>query len=794
MRTTQFTCQKEGRREAVLAANKVNGIDFLEVASPDQRTLNVIFLFPVGNAGLRNNNISITGGVRIRSIEVDSVSASGNLLTVQVKEAGDFSMYTLRLVTSPTVPTPPNGFDPQLSEVDFSFKLGCPSPFDCATPDTCQPERLPEPEIDYLAKDFASFRRLMLDRLSIVMPDWHERRAGDLQMTLVELLAYVGDQLSYFQDAVATEAYLGTARQRISVRRHARLLNYFLHDGCNARTWVHIEVAPGSPIDGRTLPTHTPLFTRLASDVVTIPTLDVPRALASSPIVFETMHDVALFSANNVLAFYTWNDAECCLPRGATRASLRPQGSNPFPALVPGDLLLFEEVASPDSGKQADADPTHRHVVRLSRVNNTTDPLDSLPVLDVEWFAADALPFALCLSARVSGSGGTPEVVQTSVARGNMVLADHGLSVRGEALVPPVVPERGNYRPQLASPGVTFQVPYAHAAAQRGGAASDFVQDPHAALPVVSLDEGGQRWDARRDLLESDRFAPDFVVETERDGSAHLRFGDGILGGRPAEGSVFVADYRIGNGVAGNVGAETLRHIVVDAQGVTRVRNPLPASGGTQPESLEQARQFAPHAFRVQQRAVTERDYAEVAQRHPEVQKAAAHFRWTGSWYTVFVTIDRKGGFDVERDTAFKNDIKTFIEQFRLAGYDLEVNGPTFVPLDIVLQVCVNPGYFKADVFQQLLVAFSDDQAGFFHADNFTFGEPVFLSQIYQRAMNVDGVASAQATRFQRFGRAPDQELARGFIQMAPLEVARLANDPNRPEDGRMQFSLVGGL
>ena len=36
----------------------------------------------------------------------------------------------------------------------------------------------------------------------------------DVGVMLVDLLAYVGDQLSYYQDAVATEAYLGTARQR----------------------------------------------------------------------------------------------------------------------------------------------------------------------------------------------------------------------------------------------------------------------------------------------------------------------------------------------------------------------------------------------------------------------------------------------------------------------------------------------------------------------------------------------------------------------------------------------------
>ena len=77
-------------------------------------------------------------------------------------------------------------------------------------------QKLVEPAIDYMAKDYASFRKLMLDRLSLIMPDWKERNPADVGIMLVELLAYVGDHLSYYQDAAATEVYLGTARRRIS--------------------------------------------------------------------------------------------------------------------------------------------------------------------------------------------------------------------------------------------------------------------------------------------------------------------------------------------------------------------------------------------------------------------------------------------------------------------------------------------------------------------------------------------------------------------------------------------------
>jgi hypothetical protein len=72
------------------------------------------------------------------------------------------------------------------------------------------------------------------------------------------------------------------------------------------------------------------------------------------------------------------------------------------------------------------------------------------------------------------------------------------------------------------------------------------------------------------------------------------------------------------------------------------VWNPLPAVGGVDPEAMEQVRQFAPQAFRVQERAVTPADYVEVTQRR--IQRAAT-LRWTGSWYTGCVTVDQQAAW-----------------------------------------------------------------------------------------------------------------------------------------------------
>src|SRR5439155_20854162 len=140
---------------------------------------------------------------------------------------------------------------------------------------------------------------------------------------------------------------------------------------------------------------------------------------------------------------------------------------------------------------------------------------------------------------------------------------------------------------------------------------------------------------------------------------------------------------------------------------------------------------------------VTESDYATLAQAFQDVKQARATRRWTGSWYTVFLTVERALGRAV--DDGFKTQLEAYLERYRLAGEDLEVEGPIFVPLAIQLVVCVKAGYFRDVVETALLTAFSsttlpDGTRGFFHPDNFTFGQPVYLSRLVSTAMQVDRV------------------------------------------------------
>jgi predicted phage baseplate assembly protein len=972
----------DDRRRAEVRRQRWNGLDYLEV-SDDQLRLTVYFL---GHApdDLTIENVRISGGRRIRDIRVVDLRVCpqrdpelDNCIVVTVDRPGDFSTYTLSLVELPDDAP----FDPRYRSLDFTFKAGCPTALDCA-PVPCAPEPPKEPEISYLAKDYASFRRLILDRLSVVMPGWTDRHVPDLGVTLVELLAYTGDYLSYQQDAVATEAYLGTARQRISIRRHARLVDYAMHEGCNARAWVHVHASADVAGEHAIAPADLSFLT--GWDGMPVPAGrvltwdDLSQVPAGRYEVFEPLVDdpsarLSFWTAHNEIPLYTWGDAECCLPRGATSATLvdgpatppedprqgprggyeqrprggkgrkqeqSPRGRRPevrprakyedddravadrdaddrehadrqatdrswspdqverpragrgddrldrelvderdwdydqveddrgqeerdprrprdqaliereyddgYGAVVPGeeeeeeeeeegtrvlhlrvgDVLILEEIIGPGTGDPDDADPARRHAVRLTRVEPVVDALYGQPLLEVEWSAEDALPFPLCLSV-IGPSPKCAAVTNVSVARGNVVLADHGRRRAPEALgcVPvetvettceregrpsDVIRHPGRFRPVLAEGPLTFSQPL-----PPGAPATRLVaQDPRQALPAIRLssradtkcgkEPGGppRGWTARPHLLASGRRDDHYVVEMDDRARAHLRFGDGEVGRLPEAGLWFQAGYRVGNGPAGNVGANAIILAVTHpdnaVSGATLTpRNPLPARGGTDPEALADVRLFAPYAFRqVLERAITPADYAQIAGQHPGVQRAAATLRWNGSWYEARVAVDPLGRADA--DDALLQSTEDYLYRYRRIGHDLDVRAADYVPLDLALQVCVKPSFQRGHVQAALLERFGTGHQrggapGWFNPDQLTFGTGVSLSRLVAAAQAIPGVESVAVTRLERLQLGPNGEVEQGHLPIGPLEIARLDSDPSFPENGRIRLDLRGG-
>ena len=223
----------------------------------------------------------------------------------------------------------------------------------------------------------------------------------------------------------------------------------------------------------------------------------------------------------------------------------------------------------------------------------------------------------------------------------------------------------------------------------------------------------------------------------------------------------------------------------------------MPAAGGVDPESAAQICRRAPQAFMTQERAITMPDYVNVVEQNSQIEDAAAVARWTGSWYTVFITAEPNGNAPLAKSVL--RSLYKKVNSYRLAGEDIYIRPPQYVSLLIELAVCVAPGYFQLDVEKAVLQALGsgtlpNGQPAYFAAQNFELGQSVYLSPIYRAARAVAGVQTVTATTFEPQGQNTKIYLQQGYIPMGAFQVARLDNDPSLPANGRLKICMQGGL
>jgi predicted phage baseplate assembly protein len=331
-------------------------------------------------------------------------------------------------------------------------------------------------------------------------------------------------------------------------------------------------------------------------------------------------------------------------------------------------------------------------------------------------------------------------------------------------------------------------------------------------LPVIQVTTpapDGETWTPRRDLLGSGSSASLFVAEVDDDGGTTLRFGGGA-GQTPGAGTSPSVLYRVGNGSAGNLGADTTFATLIPSSDTTwnvtgmilGARNPLAALGGTDPETVTSVQINAPGGTRVQMRAVTELDHAAVLLQNPAVKQALAVRRFNGSFYTVVVSAQPAGALPADPTlreaflASFVASMRAYVEPYRLAGWDIQIVGPSYVALDVMLTLQVAPNAFRSSVLASLQQVLGTGTLppglpAFFCPDRFGFGETIYFSQVVAVAMQVAGVqwvdVSAGATRFQRATNpVPYDPILNNAIAMRGAELPVLGSP--------VVFNLQGGL
>ncbi len=97
--------------------------------------------------------------------------------------------------------------------------------------------------VDYMARDYDSLLKAMRDLIPDKLPEWKGYDSeADFGNVLLQLFAHMGDILSYYQDRIANESFLGTAQTRQSIIHHLRLIGYRLSTAVPASTTLTLTV------------------------------------------------------------------------------------------------------------------------------------------------------------------------------------------------------------------------------------------------------------------------------------------------------------------------------------------------------------------------------------------------------------------------------------------------------------------------------------------------------------------------------------------------------------------------
>jgi hypothetical protein len=299
---------------------------------------------------------------------------------------------------------------------------------------------------------------------------------------------------------------------------------------------------------------------------------------------------------------------------------------------------------------------------------------------------------------------------------------------------------------------------------------------PSGAADTLEVRVNDVLWHEARRLSELGPLDQGYLVFTDEQGVATVQFGDGRQGARPPTGTANIrAVYRTGIGKAGNVKTRQISQLGDRPAGVKDVINPLPAAGGADRETPDQARRNTPVGLVALERLVSVSDYEDFARSFAGIAKAkAARLPGAGS-FRVHVTVAGLGDIPLE-----DGDLLTNLEKaLRLYGDPtlpvvLETRRLRLIVMEAFIRIA--PDYLWEKVEQ----AVRDRLLELLGFERRELAQDVFASPVLAAIQEVKGVRSA---RFTALGLIPERDDNDNPFtpNMITQEVAKIKN--TKPPD-----------
>ncbi len=229
-----------------------------------------------------------------------------------------------------------------------------------------------------------------------------------------------------------------------------------------------------------------------------------------------------------------------------------------------------------------------------------------------------------------------------------------------------------------------------------------------------------------------------YIVRQDDESETIITFGDGERGQRvPTGKDNIVASYRFGAGEA-SPPAEIINQIAKPAKGLRSVKNPLPAYGGSDAESADQMREYAPKSILTLGRAVSMQDMEAVGLAVPGVRKVQSEWRWDGEMQQPVAKIWFIG------DAQLKSTISKRLRSVTDPSTPIQVVQAIAVEAHLDMDVGIDKRYKEENVLAEIFELFLGDKNGLLLPEQLNIGKPLFRSFIFGAVLSVEGVTNVQ--------------------------------------------------
>jgi predicted phage baseplate assembly protein len=262
---------------------------------------------------------------------------------------------------------------------------------------------------------------------------------------------------------------------------------------------------------------------------------------------------------------------------------------------------------------------------------------------------------------------------------------------------------------------------------------------PTGAVSTLELTVNGVRWHEVGSLVAAGPEDRVFITETADDGVVTVRFGDGINGARLPSGTENVlANYRTGLGRGGNCQDGSITMLLSRPLGVRDVKNPLPASGGADPEDRDQGRRNAPVGVVALDRLVGIRDYQDFARAFAGIGKAEAVHLFDADGPAVMMTVAGRDGPSLRDGAGVLQTLQSALDEYGDPSHATIVKAARYLRVLLVASVALAPDYIWSATASRLRQALLS-RFGYASRD---LGQPLHRSEVLAAMHAVDGVAA----------------------------------------------------